>query len=153
MLKVKVPRNRPEGPEGDRGIVLLVLDLGARKGWVVITTLRPLYPGERTGTHCTEGWGAPGPIGTCAKNIAPTGIRSPDRPARSESLYRLSYPQTVYLHTFWSASYDSETLVNRYCLIRKQSYTTAIYCFSKVSFTERHMVRPKTAIIIFGSGS
>ena len=27
-----------------------------------------------------------------AKNLAPTGIRSPDRPARSESLYRLSYP-------------------------------------------------------------
>ena len=27
-----------------------------------------------------------------AENLAPTGIRSPDRPARSESLYRLSYP-------------------------------------------------------------
>ena len=26
------------------------------------------------------------------ENLAPTGIRSPDRPARSESLYRLSYP-------------------------------------------------------------
>jgi hypothetical protein len=26
-----------------------------------------------------------------AKNLAPTGIRSPDRPARSQSLYRLSY--------------------------------------------------------------
>jgi len=36
------------------------------------------------------GW-APGPVWTGAKNFAPTGIRSPDRPARSESLYRLSY--------------------------------------------------------------
>ena len=26
------------------------------------------------------------------RKITPTGIRSPDRPARSESLYRLSYP-------------------------------------------------------------
>jgi len=26
------------------------------------------------------------------ENLAPTGIRSPDPPARSESLYRLSYP-------------------------------------------------------------
>ena len=26
-----------------------------------------------------------------AENLAPTGIRSPDRPARNESLYRLSY--------------------------------------------------------------
>jgi hypothetical protein len=27
-----------------------------------------------------------------AENLAPTGIRFPDRPARGESLYRLSYP-------------------------------------------------------------
>jgi hypothetical protein len=36
------------------------------------------------------GW-APGPIWTGAKNLAPTGIRSPDRPDRSQSVYRLSY--------------------------------------------------------------
>jgi hypothetical protein len=54
---------------------------------VVSTTPWPLYPRERPGTH----W-ASGPTWTCAKNLAPTGIRSPDRPARSHSLYRLSYP-------------------------------------------------------------
>ena len=37
------------------------------------------------------GW-APGPVWTGAENLAPSGIRSPDRPARSELLYRLSYP-------------------------------------------------------------
>jgi hypothetical protein len=37
------------------------------------------------------GW-APGPVWIVAENLAPTGIRSPDLPARSESLYRLSYP-------------------------------------------------------------
>jgi hypothetical protein len=37
------------------------------------------------------GWAA-GPVWTRAKNLAPTGIRSPDRPAHSQSLYRLSYP-------------------------------------------------------------
>jgi len=36
------------------------------------------------------GW-VPGPIWTGAKNLACTTIQSPDRPARSESLYRLSY--------------------------------------------------------------
>ena len=36
------------------------------------------------------GW-APGPVCTCAENIAPTGIRYPDRPARSQSLYPVSY--------------------------------------------------------------
>ena len=37
------------------------------------------------------GW-VPGPVWTGAKNLAPTGTRPPNRPARSESLYRLSYP-------------------------------------------------------------
>ena len=39
------------------------------------------------------GW-VPGPVWTGTENLAPppTAIRSPDRPARSESLYRLSYP-------------------------------------------------------------
>jgi hypothetical protein len=54
--KVKVPSNRPEGPEGGTGIALLFLDLGARRGWVVSTTPRPLYPRERPGTHCTGGF-------------------------------------------------------------------------------------------------
>jgi hypothetical protein len=37
------------------------------------------------------GWG-PGLVWKGAENLALTGIRSPDRPALSESLYRLSYP-------------------------------------------------------------
>ena len=36
------------------------------------------------------GW-AQGPVWTGAENLAPTGIRSPVRPAPSDSLYRLSY--------------------------------------------------------------
>jgi len=35
---------------------------------------------------------APGPFWRDAEKLAPTGIRFPDYPARSESLYRLSYP-------------------------------------------------------------
>jgi hypothetical protein len=34
----------------------------------------------------------PGPVWTGAENLFSTGIRSPDRYAHSESLYRLSYP-------------------------------------------------------------
>jgi hypothetical protein len=37
------------------------------------------------------GW-APGPVWTGAENLAPTAIRSPERPTRSESLFRLNYP-------------------------------------------------------------
>jgi hypothetical protein len=36
-------------------------------------------------------WG-PGEVWTGAENLAATGIRSPDRPARSKLLYRLSCP-------------------------------------------------------------
>ena len=32
------------------------------------------------------------PVWTGAENLAPTGIPSPDHPARGESLYRLNYP-------------------------------------------------------------
>jgi hypothetical protein len=35
---------------------------------------------------------APGPVWTGAENLAPTTIQSPYHPARSQSLYRLSYP-------------------------------------------------------------
>ena len=40
------------------------------------------------------GW-ALGPVWTGAENLALNGIRSPDRPAHSESLYRLSYRGVV----------------------------------------------------------
>jgi hypothetical protein len=58
---------------------------------VFSTTPRSLYPRERPGTHCTGAVWAPGPVWTCTKYLALTGIRSLDRPARSQSLYRLSY--------------------------------------------------------------
>jgi hypothetical protein len=49
-----------QGPKRrSRGIALLIIDLGARRGWVVSTTPRPLYPRERPGTHCTGGWVGP----------------------------------------------------------------------------------------------
>jgi hypothetical protein len=33
-----------KGVEGSRGIALLILNLGARRVWMVSTTPRPLYP-------------------------------------------------------------------------------------------------------------
>jgi hypothetical protein len=53
------------------------------------------YPRERPGTHCIRGVWAPGPVWTGTENLAPTGIRSPDRPPRSQSLYRLRYPENT----------------------------------------------------------
>ena len=78
---------------------------------MVSTTPRPLYPRQRPGTHCTGGWVGPGPVWTGAENLAQTGIRSPDRPARSESLYRLSYPGPPY--TIGTGSFPGMKLSRR----------------------------------------
>jgi hypothetical protein len=54
------PCNRPpRAQRGRRGIALLILDLSARRGWVVSTTPRPLYLWDKPGTHCTGGWVGP----------------------------------------------------------------------------------------------
>jgi len=51
----------------------------------------PLFtPGKDPVPTVRTGW-APGPVWTGVENLVPTRIRSLDRPARSQSLYRLRY--------------------------------------------------------------
>jgi len=65
---------------------------GTRRRWGVSVTPRPLFtPGKDPVPIVQEAAWATGPVWTGAENLAPTGIRSPDRPAHSQSLYRLSY--------------------------------------------------------------
>ena len=80
------------GPEGGRGIALLFHDRGTRRGWVVSSTPRPHFtPGKDPVPILQEtGW-ALGPGWTGGKS-RPHRDSIPDRPARSESLYRLSCP-------------------------------------------------------------
>jgi len=52
---------------------------------------RTLPPGKTRYPFYKRLGGSQGQCGR-AENLVPTGIRSPDRPARSQSLYRLSYP-------------------------------------------------------------
>jgi len=61
-------------------------------GWVVNATLRPLTPGKNPVRIVKEAGLAPRPVWTGAENFASTWIPSPDRPALSEWLNRLSYP-------------------------------------------------------------
>ena len=86
-LKVKVKltlEQATKAQKGSRGIYSF-FNLGARWGWVVNETPRPLYPRKRPGTHCIGSW-APGHVWTGAENLVPIGIRSQDRQVRSESL-------------------------------------------------------------------
>ena len=56
-----------------------------------------LYPRKYLVPIVEEAGLVPGPVWAGAENLAYTGIQSPDRPARSQSLYRLSYPAQVFL--------------------------------------------------------
>jgi len=85
---------------GSRGIALFFHDHGTRRGGGVSVTPRPLFtPGKDPVPTVQEAGWAPGPVWTGAENLAPTGIRSPDRPARNQSPYRLSYPAHMYINT------------------------------------------------------
>ena len=70
-------------------------------GWEVSRTPGRLYPRERPIVPIVQeaGW-APWPVWTGGK-FRPHRDSIPDRPARSQSLYRLSYPahSTSYLLT------------------------------------------------------
>ena len=78
---------------GSRGIALPFHDCGTRRGWGVSITPWLLFTPRKDRVPIVQetGW-ATGPVWTGAENLAPTGIRSLDRPVRSQSLYRLSYP-------------------------------------------------------------
>ena len=57
---------------------------------------RSLPPGKNRYPLYRRLGGPQGRSGKVRKISSPTGIRTPDRPTRSESLYRLSYPADKY---------------------------------------------------------
>jgi len=73
---------------------------------------RSLPPGQTRYPLLQKAGCAPGPVWTGAENLAPTGIRSPDRPARSQSLCRLRYP-TLWYGCQYINPLDAE--LNRIC--------------------------------------
>ena len=92
-LKVKCSRYRlGVAQRVGRGIALLFHDRGTRRGWVVNSTPRPHFtPGKDPVPVLQEAGWAPGPVWTSGKS-RPHRDSIPYCPARSQSLYRLSYP-------------------------------------------------------------
>jgi len=81
---------------------------GTRREWGVSVTPRPLFtPGKEPVPIVQEAGWASGPVWTGAETLAPTGVRSPDRPARSQSLYRLRYP------AHWSVGISQTSIVSK----------------------------------------
>jgi len=90
--KVKWSRYRPGVAQRvGRGLALLFHDRGTRRGWVVSSTPRPHFtPGKEPVPILQEAGWAPEPVWTGGESRSHRDS-IPDRPARSQSLYRLSY--------------------------------------------------------------
>ena len=100
---VKWSRYRPGVAQRvGRGIALLFHDRSTRRGWVASTTPRTHFtPGKDPVPIVQEARWAPRPVWTGGKS-RPYRDSIPDRPARSQSLYRLSYPaHRLHSSTSW----------------------------------------------------
>ena len=98
--KVKCSRYRPGVAQRvGRGIALIFHDRGTRRRWVVSVTPRPHFtPGKDPVPILQDAEWAPGPVCTVGKS-RPHRDSIPDHPARSQSLYRLSYP--AHTHSYY----------------------------------------------------
>jgi len=84
-----------------RGIALLFHDRGTRSGWVVSSTPRPHFtPGKDPVPILQEAGWTPGPVWKGGKSC-PHRDSIPERPARNQSLYRLSYPVHLIKSILW----------------------------------------------------
>jgi hypothetical protein len=92
-VKVKWSRYRPGVVQRvGRGTALLFHDRGTRRGWVVSSAPRPHFtPGKEPVPLLQEAVWALGPVWKGEKS-GPHRDSIPHCPARSQSLYRLSYP-------------------------------------------------------------
>jgi len=103
---------------------------------VVNAKPRPLYPGKQTRYPLYRRLGGPQDrSGWMRKILPPTGIRSPDRPARSESSYRLRYSgplllilSFLYFHFFFTFS-SSSPLLHVILPLFTSSFSSSFFSF------------------------
>ena len=105
-----------------RGVALLFHERGTRRGWVFSSTPRPKFTPRKDPVHILQevGW-APRPVRTGGKS-RPHRDSIPDLPARSQSLYRLSYPAH---NKNWFL-----LLIKRYNLFEVLACSTSFFHFS-----------------------
>jgi hypothetical protein len=86
-----------QGPRVSGGMALIILNLGVRRSGLSAQRPGRFKPWKDQVSIVQKAEWAKVSVWTCGKNFAPTGIRSPGRPARSQSLYRLNFPAHTYL--------------------------------------------------------
>jgi hypothetical protein len=80
-----------------------------------------LTSGKIPGIYCAGGWLAPWTMRMGAEHFVDNGIRSADRPTRSESLCRLNYSGPSYIHI--------EKLISDYSNISFRNFDTNLFLF------------------------
>jgi len=122
-------------------------------GW---STPRPDHftPGKGPVPIVQEAGWVPGPVWTGAENLAPTGIRSPDRPSCSKALYRLSYPGPFVvsweLSIYWQDNSGRRPLTGRKTSAESGVSEKALYilsCFNCLLSVQDHHIRHKIACV------
>ena len=123
--------------KGSRGIALLFLDHSTRRGWGVSITPWLLFTSGRDPVPVVQeaGW-APGLVWTGAENLAPTRIRSPGRPVRSQSLHwhiyiymrQIAYEPVGSFVWDWFEHYRGILILYIPCLMSKLTYITNLSC-------------------------
>jgi hypothetical protein len=114
-------------------LVLCCLDLGTRRGQRQAPAI--FYPQNRPGTHCTGGWVGPrASLDSCGKS-RPHRVRSSDRPARCQFLYRLSYSA----HTPRTCRY---LFVPVKCYVRRTQRISAVCVVAMYNFQFPKMYLP-----------
>ena len=94
-------------------------------GGVGNATPQPHYPREWNPVSILyEGGWVPGPLWTSAENLAPTGMRSPERLTHSEAVCRLSYRGSV-LNTRDQVSNHYKKTTLQFCILHYQYYSSA----------------------------
>ena len=106
----------------NRGIALLFHDHGTRREWGVSVTPWPLFtPGKDPVPIVQEAGWTPGPVWTGAESLVPTGIWSPDRPARSQSLYRLLIRTENSGQFSFRRQLSTSELIHKYLLVNRRN--------------------------------
>ena len=101
---------------GSRGIAVHFHDHGTRRGKG--STSRPgrsLPPGKSRYPLYRRLAGPQGRSGQVRKISPPTGVRSPDRPARSQSLYRLRYPAHTVFEDVFIFAWGKMNCIDGFC--------------------------------------
>ena len=96
---------------GSRGIALLFLDHGTRRGEGQRHAPAALYPQERPSTHCTGGWVGPRTgLDRCRKSRPPLGFDQTIQPVLSHYTNYTTQPMKVTVRPRISETYTGASM-------------------------------------------